>query len=45
MFVSRFCAAVTGVILLVPFFAYSGTLDSPASPTSTSSAMYTLTDI
>ena len=45
MFVSRFCAAVAGVMLLAPFFAYSGTLDSPASPTGTSSAMYTLTDI
>ena len=45
MFVSRFCAAVTGVMLLTPFFAYSGTLDSPASPTGTSSAMYTLSDI
>lgn len=45
MFVSRFCAAVTGVMLLAPFFAYSGTLDSPAAPTGTGSAMYTLSDI
>lgn len=45
MFVSRFCAAVTGVMLLAPFFAYSGTLDSPATPTGMGSAMYTLSDI
>ena len=45
MFVSRFCAAVTGVILIAPLFAYSGSLDSPAAPTGTASAMYTLSDI
>ena len=45
MFVSRFCTAITGVMLLAPFFAYSGNLDSPAAPTDTGSAMYTLSDI
>lgn len=35
MFVSRFCAAVIMLITLAPVMAYSGSLDSPASPSGT----------
>lgn len=45
MFVSRFCTVIVSLIVLTPLFAYSGDLDSPAAPTDTGSAMYTLTDI
>lgn len=45
MFFSRFCAAITGLIILTPVLACAGNLDSPAAPTSTSSAMYTLEDV
>ena len=46
MNILRYGSVVIGLMILSPgFIAYSGNLDSPAAPTSTSSAMYSLRDI
>ena len=43
--ISRFALVILGLIIFLPSFASAGSLDAPASPTDTASAMFTLENI